>query len=111
MGEEFFYSVGDAVNARTENLHWILDISSRWSWVIFLCSRQAQTRLEFRAKSHVIAALFRWMRDWVTGHGEFQYVLLLILSSPSSSAKSVARVKKKKKKKKKSELKKMKERC
>ena len=31
MGEEFFYSVGDAVNARTENLHWILDISSRWS--------------------------------------------------------------------------------
>ena len=76
---------------------------------MFLCSRQAQTRLEFRAKSHVIAALFRWMRDWVTGHGEFQYVLLLILSSPSSSAKSVARVKKKKKKK--SELKKMKERC
>ena len=111
MGEEFFYSVGDAVNARTENLHWILDISSRWSWVIFLCSRQAQTRLEFRAKSHVIAALFRWMRDWVTGHGEFQYVLLLILSSPSSSAKSVARVKKKKKNKQKSELKKMKERC
>ena len=29
MGEELFYSVGDAVNARTENLHWILDISSR----------------------------------------------------------------------------------
>ena len=29
MGEEHFYSVGDAVNARTENLHWILDISSR----------------------------------------------------------------------------------
>ena len=29
MGEELFYSVSDAVNARTENLHWILDISFR----------------------------------------------------------------------------------
>ena len=39
-------------------------------------------RLEFRAKDHIIAALFRWKKftpellNWVTGHGDFRYVLL-----------------------------------
>ena len=28
-------SVGNAVNVRIDNLHWILDISSRWSEVLF----------------------------------------------------------------------------
>ena len=27
--------VGDAVNACSENLHWILDIPSRWSKVLY----------------------------------------------------------------------------
>ena len=35
MGEELYYRVGDAVSAPTENLHRILDTSSRWSEVLY----------------------------------------------------------------------------
>ena len=80
----------DAENACTENLHWIFDISSRWSKVRYLSAptkrkhgyKLGRTRIEFRARNHVIFALFRLekyapeLREWVTGHGEFKYVLL-----------------------------------
>ena len=35
IGAELLYRVGNAVNARLETLHWILDISSRWSEVLY----------------------------------------------------------------------------
>ena len=35
IGAELLYRVGNAVNARFETLHWILDISSRWSEVLY----------------------------------------------------------------------------
>ena len=31
----FFYSISEAINARTEDLNWILDTSSRWSEILY----------------------------------------------------------------------------
>ena len=55
----------DAENACTENLHWIFDISSRWSKVRYLSApikrkhgyKLGRTRIEFRARNHVNESL------------------------------------------------------
>ena len=67
MRVELLYSVGNAVIARTETLQWISDISSHWSEVLYFFAlikgkhgwQPGKARLEFRAKNHVIAALFK----------------------------------------------------
>ena len=62
-----FYSVSVAVIIRIETFHWILDISSRWAEVQYFFApikrkhgwQLGRTRLEFRAKNHVVAAIFK----------------------------------------------------
>ena len=64
---ELLYSVSNAVSACIETLHWISDISSRWSEVLYFSApikgkhgwQPGRTRLEFQAKNHVIAVLFK----------------------------------------------------